>query len=226
MNKSFTTRPTGWPTAAVFDFDGLIADTEACWQAAYRTVLARRHRRIAPDELRALAGASVRAAAHGLALPPDELRDALRGAFAEAALAPLPGAELLIGRLGAQMPLAVATNGPHDVVRGALRQLGLAAAFEAVVSAEALAREKPAPDVYLEACRALGADPSQAIAFEDSAIGVTAARRAGLLVVQVACGASEDANADLALARLDDPQLLAFLGIADETSLDAAERTL
>ena len=213
MNRIFTF-DGGRPAAAVFDFDGLIADTQTCWHDAYRAVLGRRGRQIGAEPLAQLAGASVREAAVGLDVPPDELRTALRGAFASATIAPLPGVEALIARLHEELPLAVATNGPHDVVLGALRRMRLDAAFSAVVSAEALPREKPAPDVYLEACRALAVEPARAVAFEDSAIGVTAARRAGLRVVQVAPSASERADADLRLARLDDPRLLAFLDLA------------
>lgn len=195
----------------MFDFDGLIADTQACWHAAYRDVLARRDRQIGAHELAQLAGVSVRAAALGLEVLPDELRAALRRAFASATLAPLPGVEALIAQLHGALPLAVATNGPHDVVLGALRRMRLDAAFAAVISAEELPHEKPAPDVYLKACRLLGVEPAQAVAFEDSAIGVTAARRAGMVVVQVACNASERADADLVLAQLDDARLAAFL---------------
>jgi HAD superfamily hydrolase (TIGR01509 family) len=209
-----TRRNGDWPTAAVFDFDGLIADTGDCWHAAYRTVLARRGRRIGPAEEAALVGASVRGAARGLDVPEIELRAELRSTFAGATFEALPGVALLLGRLRDELRLAVATNGPHELVLGALRQLGLDGAFDAVVSAESLPREKPAPDVYLAACRALAVDPSQAIAFEDSAIGVTAARRAGLLVIQVPGDAAESTDADLGLARLDDPALFAFLGLA------------
>jgi len=215
VNKIFTTSPSGGRlAAAVFDFDGLIVDTQACWHAAYRAVLARRDRSIGPEQLAQLAGASVRAAALGLEVPPDELRAALRRAFAGATLAPLPGVEALIARLRDVLPLAIATNGPHDVALGALRRMRLDAAFTAVVSAEALPHEKPAPDVYLEACRLLAVEPAQAVAFEDSAIGVTAARRAGLVIVQVAPSTSEQADADLRLARLDDPRLVSFLQLA------------
>src|SRR5918992_1346272 len=66
-----------------------------------------------------------------------------------------------------------------------LERLELRAWFHAVVSAEETAAAKPAPDVYLEACRRLGAPPSESIALEDSAIGAAAAKAAGLTVVVV-----------------------------------------
>lgn len=227
VNTIFT---SSWPTAAVFDFDGLIAATEHCWHTAYAALLARRGQGIDDARLATLAGASVRKAADSLEVPTAELRSELRRSFEQATIAPLPGVASVVRRLHARMPLAVATNGPHDVVSAALRRLGLDNAFEAVLSGEAQPREKPAPDVYLAACRALGVDPSQAIAFEDSAIGVTAARRAGLLVVQVARGASLRTDADLGLERIDDPALLAFLALervattAEPAPMTTAER--
>jgi HAD superfamily hydrolase (TIGR01509 family) len=204
------------PSAAVFDFDGLIADTASCWHAAYARVLARRGRRLDAAVTARLVGASVRGAAQILDVPATELRHELRAAFAASALDALPGVATLIERLRGDLGLAVATNGPRDIVASALRRLRLDAAFDDVVSAEALPREKPAPDVYLAACELLRVDPSRAVALEDSVLGAASARAAGLTVIQVANGAAEAADADLRLARIDDPALLAFLGLGPE----------
>jgi beta-phosphoglucomutase-like phosphatase (HAD superfamily) len=57
--------------------------------------------------------------------------------------------------------------------------------FGAVVSAQDVPSGKPAPDVYLEACRRLGADPERSIALEDSPTGVAAARAAGMFVIGI-----------------------------------------
>ena len=48
-----------------------------------------------------------------------------------------------------------------------------------------MALPKPAPDVYLEACRQLGVEPAMAVALEDSAVGIAAAKAAGLTVIAV-----------------------------------------
>jgi HAD superfamily hydrolase (TIGR01509 family) len=202
-----------WPAAAIFDFDGLIVDTALCWRTAYTRVLGRHGRQLDPGQPATLLGASVREAARWLGVAPEEVHHELRSAVAQADLHALPGVRTLLDRLRGQMRLAVATNGPRDVVVSALRRLQLGASFDAVVSAESLPLDKPAPDVYLAACREVRVDPCEAVALEDSAIGVTAARNAGLTVIQVAHGAAGPSGADLQLARLDDPELFAFLGL-------------
>jgi HAD superfamily hydrolase (TIGR01509 family) len=212
--------------AAVFDFDGTIADTQACWHAAYRQLLARRGRRLGDGGLAMLTGASVREAAEGLDVPEAELRAALGDAFARTPIAPLPGVEALVRRLRERMPMVVATNGPRELVLAVLQRLRLDDVFDAVLSGEHQPREKPAPDVYLAACRALGVDPVHAVAFEDSAIGVTAARRAGLFVIHVAGDAAECTDADLGLSRLDDPTLLTFLGLDGADAIASPARAL
>jgi beta-phosphoglucomutase-like phosphatase (HAD superfamily) len=64
-----------------------------------------------------------------------------------------------------------------------LGRAGIAELIEAVVSSEEVARGKPAPDVYLEAVRRLGADPAHTAAIEDSSNGIRAAHAAGLRVI-------------------------------------------
>jgi HAD superfamily hydrolase (TIGR01509 family) len=172
-------------------------------------------RELAATTLRALNGASVRSAAEILDVPASALRVELDAAFRRAKLVALPGASVLLERLRARMPLAVATNGPADLVSHALERVDLLSAFEAVISAETEVRDKPAPDVYLAACAHLGVDPSDAIAFEDSAVGVQAAQRAGLTVVLVPSNPGERISADLCVRRLDDHRLADLLRLDD-----------
>jgi HAD superfamily hydrolase (TIGR01509 family) len=100
-------------------------------------------------------------------------------------MAILPGAAELVGWLRGRMPLAVASNTDRDLVLFALSVAGFDGAFGAIVSAAEVERSKPAPDVYLEACRRLGVHPSFALALEDSPSGVAAAKAAGLTVIAV-----------------------------------------
>ncbi len=79
----------------------------------------------------------------------------------------------------------MASNTPRELVVRALDAAGLAGYFDVVVTAEDVERPKPAPDIYLAACRRLGVEPSEAVALEDSPPGIEAARRAGLTVVAV-----------------------------------------
>jgi HAD superfamily hydrolase (TIGR01509 family) len=208
------------PRAAVFDCDGLLVDSQHCWERAYAKVAADRGRSLEDIRLERLLGASVAIAARVLG---DELgepvsrqavRTALEESFALDPPAALPGACELVAELSAQMPLGVASNGPRDVVAGVLERLGMRAAFTAVVSAEETAHEKPEPHVYLEACRRLGAAPAGTVALEDSPLGAQAARAAGLTLVLVTPQPDPGVDADLVVPSLDDVRLRAFLGLS------------
>ena len=86
-------------------------------------------------------------------------------------------------RLG--LRLAVASSSPGEYVRGHLTRLGLGGDWDAVVCREDAERAKPAPDLFLRAVELLGVAPDEAVAFEDSPNGVAAAKAAGLWVVAV-----------------------------------------
>lgn len=84
-----------------------------------------------------------------------------------------------------QLPMAVASGGYRDVIRQTLECIGASDWFDTVVCAEDTPRHKPEPDVFLEAARRLGASPSGCVVFEDTDIGLEAARRAGMMGVDV-----------------------------------------
>ncbi len=83
----------------------------------------------------------------------------------------------------AGLPLAVASSSNRPLIDAVLEAAGIAACFAATVSSEEVARGKPSPDVYLEAARRLGVDPSACAAVEDSANGIRAAAAAGMRVI-------------------------------------------
>lgn len=224
---------SGWPRAAVFDCDGLLVESATCWQDAYAEITRAAGRQLADIDLAALTGASVAGAVAQLRrelggdLDEATLRNALRANVAIKPLVALPGARELVRVLSRRMPLAVASNAPRDIVLLMLKRVGLGDAFLAVISAEETAAHKPAPDVYLEACRRLEVDPSDALAFEDSPLGVTAARRAGLVVVGVPSAPRLRLDADLLARRLDDPRVLSLLSVraSGDTNLADSPRS-
>jgi HAD superfamily hydrolase (TIGR01509 family) len=185
------------PGAAVFDNDGLLLDTEEAWTRAEEKLFAGLGRRFTPGHKRSLIGSSRTLAAVKLETMlerPGEgeaLMDQLLALVMEEALLgvePRPGALRLLERLaGEGVALAVASNSEREFVERALTSAGLlpGGPFAAVVSANDVEHPKPAPDVYLEACRRLGVRPSGAIALEDTTIGVRAAAAAGMFVVAV-----------------------------------------
>jgi beta-phosphoglucomutase-like phosphatase (HAD superfamily) len=84
-----------------------------------------------------------------------------------------------------RLPMAVASGGYRDVVARTLERLGLRDWFAAMVTAEDTVRHKPEPDVFLEAARRIGVAANTCAVFEDTGIGIEAARRAGMLAVDV-----------------------------------------
>jgi HAD superfamily hydrolase (TIGR01509 family) len=181
-------------------------------------------RALADIDLTRLAGASVAGAAERLTIELDApvdaegLRRLLVRSFAASPPPPLPGAVELVRALAGRLPVGVASNAPAEIVEGVLADLGLRDAVRIVVSAELVGAAKPAPDVYLEACRRLAVAPSDAIAFEDSPPGAGAARAAGLFVVAVPSLAGLELDADLTVGRLDDPRLLGYLRLETQAA--------
>jgi HAD superfamily hydrolase (TIGR01509 family) len=184
------------PQAVIFDNDGLLLDTEDAWTRAEETLFARRGRVFTLEHKRSLIGCAGAEAASKLeamlelAGDGERLMDELQELVMEEALAgvaPRPGALDLVERLGgAGVPIAVASNSRREFVERTLGSAGLLdGRFRAVVSAEDVERPKPAPDIYLEACRRLAAEPSRCAALEDSPTGVAAAVAAGMYVIGV-----------------------------------------
>ena len=80
-------------------------------------------------------------------------------------------------------PTCVASSGEHDKLRRTLGQTGLLPRFEGrIFSATEVARGKPAPDLFLHAAAAMGAEPARCAVVEDSPVGVEAALAAGMTV--------------------------------------------
>ena len=84
-----------------------------------------------------------------------------------------------------RLPMAVATGGMRHICHKTLDVLKLREKFAAIVTAEDVQHGKPAPDIYLEAARRLGVEPTLCMAFEDATPGVQSAEAAGMLVVDV-----------------------------------------
>ena len=98
-----------------------------------------------------------------------------------------PGADTLLNALSARaMPLSLATNSMTFHAHDNLAIAGIAHHFGAHVHGrDKVTRPKPAPDLFLHAAGALGVAPEACLVFEDSDAGTTAARHAGMTVVQV-----------------------------------------
>jgi len=126
-------------------------------------------------------------------------------------LTPRPGVVRLIEEASAAgVRLAIATTAaPEGVAAFFAGRPALGEAFDVVVAGDEVARKKPAPDVYLLALERLGCAAADAVALEDSAIGLRAARAAGLVTLVTPSGytADEDfSGAAAVLEELGDPE--------------------
>jgi HAD superfamily hydrolase (TIGR01509 family) len=83
------------------------------------------------------------------------------------------------------IPMAVASGGNRIHINEVLTHLGLRQLFQAVVTSEDVTRQKPAPDIFLEAARRLGVAPEFCRAYEDTDLGLSAIRAAGMEAVDV-----------------------------------------
>ena len=84
-----------------------------------------------------------------------------------------------------KMPIAVASGGYRDTITRTLDRLAIRDWFDAMVTAEDTARHKPEPDVFLEAARRLNVEATKCVVFEDTDIGLEAARRASMTGIDV-----------------------------------------
>ncbi len=175
--------------AVVFDLDGVIVDSEHVWDEIREELARERGGRWHPGAQRDMMGMSSTEWSRymhdtiGLAESPEEISAEvvrrLQARYRED-LPLIPGAVEAVRRLGARWPLGLASSSNREVIDLVLDLAGLADAFAATVSSEEVAHGKPAPDVYLEAARRLGADPRDCVAVEDSHNGIRSAKAAGM----------------------------------------------
>lgn len=198
--------------AVVFDLDGVLIESEAIWNEAKRALVEDRGGRWKPEAARAMMGmSSPEWAAYlrddlGVDMPLDEISDAVverLSAIYRAQLPLLPGAVEAVRALAARWPLGLASSSNRPIIDLVLEAAGLTDAFAATVSSEEVARGKPAPDVYLEAARRLGADPARCVAIEDSSNGLRSAAAAGMTVVALPNREYPPAADALALAAVE-----------------------
>ncbi|MGW3954593.1 HAD family hydrolase [Streptomyces sp. NPDC004752] len=201
--------------AAVFDCDGLLIDSTAAWAQAFSTSAEAFGYQLKPSEQHSLLGSSVVSGAAIISrltgAPVQELQgiiaDRLSAIVDDAPPPSLPGATTLIGELHRHMPLAVASNGPAEVVKLMLDHAGLLDAFETVCTAAEAGAAKPDPAVYLTACEHVGAEPELSYGFEDSAVGAEAVLAAGMTLVVIGTPTCELPPAAITAQRLDEERI-------------------
>ena len=210
--------------AIVFDFDGVIANSEPLHFRAFREILAQHGIAFAEaDYYRRFLGYDdvgvFRAVAtdHRVAWTIEDIarlatEKAARLEVLEGDISLLfPGAEAAIRRAAAKVPLAIASGALGVEIRRVLDRANLTGSFHAIVAAEDIPVSKPAPDPYVRALALLSErigkalPPASCVAIEDSQWGLTSAKAAGMRTVAVTHTYDSAAlgDADLIISSLD-----------------------
>ena len=183
--------------AVVFDFDGIVLDSETPEYESHRQIYERCGVPLTVEDWCGAIGIwseghdqrrfeTLCARASGAPTRDDYFAERQRIFQALLPAEPMRGIrDLLVALDAAGIPAAIASTSPARWVVPAAERIGVRSLFEAIVTGDEVRRRKPAPDVYLEAARRLGVAPGDAVAIEDSGPGVTAARAAGMTVVAI-----------------------------------------
>jgi HAD superfamily hydrolase (TIGR01509 family) len=196
--------------AIVFDFDGLIVDTEGPGFISWSELYERFGQKLTLDDWRHATGyvGGFDPGLHlekllGHKLDWGDLAPARESRNWELTLhqSTLPGIErLMVDACNRSIKVGVASNSGFGWVDQGLERLGLRHFAEAIVTRDMVVNPKPAPDVYLKAVQTLQADPYYCVALEDSEPGSRAAKAAGMQVVAIPNQFSE--RQDLSVADL------------------------
>jgi HAD superfamily hydrolase (TIGR01509 family) len=203
--------------ALVFDFDGLIVDTEVpifrVWQRIYRE----RGQELPLERWLTIIGSAAGpfdpiidlGQKTGQKLDEREIKELERLYYQEATAIQqlLPGVlDYLVGARKLGIKTAVASSSTRKWVMDHLNRFGIGEHFDAIVCREDVKRTKPDPELYRTALQRVEVQPAEAIALEDSSNGVHAAKAAGLFCVAVPNPLTADldlSEADLRLISLE-----------------------
>lgn len=182
--------------SVIFDLDGTLVDSEPNYYEAGRRTLAEHG---VPDfswtehegyvGISTLETVTAWKARYGLRASVEELLAAKNRRYLELARAgtrAYPEMRKFVELLASDgIPMAVASGSSREAIEAVLAGTGMDAHLRTVVSAEEVAQGKPAPDVFLEAARRLGAEPTDCVVLEDAAPGVAAAHAAGMRCIAI-----------------------------------------
>ena len=203
--------------AIIFDFDGLIVDTEGPIFEAWRRIYHERGQELPRERWLTIIGTAAGpfdpvidlGARTGIALDADELNALERLYYREATVAQtlLPGVERYLDEarsLG--LKTAIASSSSRAWVHEHLERFAIHDRFDIVVCKDDVTTTKPDPELYELALQRLGVPSDEAIALEDSTNGIRAAKAAGLFCVAVPnplTAGLDLSQADLQIASLE-----------------------
>jgi HAD superfamily hydrolase (TIGR01509 family) len=200
----------------IFDMDGVLVLSEPILAQAAARMFAEKGYTVRHEEFRPFIGMGEARYLGGVAeargVPFDPERDKARTYdlyldLIKGRLKPLPGVVEFVAECRHRgLKIAVASSADAIKVRGNLQEIGLPPeTFDAVVDGTLVTRKKPAPDIFLEACRRLDLDPASCLVVEDAVAGVAAAKAAGArcLAVTTSFPPEQLAQADWVVHGLD-----------------------
>ena len=177
----------------IFDCDGTLTDSMPVHYLSWKQAFDAHGIEFTEQRFYAMGGmpsdkiVATMGAEHGKRLDADEVAHEKETNFVELLhqVPPLEAVVQIAKREKGKRKIAVASGGFRWVIDKQLAHIGLSDWFDAIVTAEDTERHKPEPDVFLEAARRLGVPPEQCLVFEDSELGLEAARRAGMDAIDV-----------------------------------------
>lgn len=181
------------PRGIIFDFDGTLADTMPLHWQTWQVIMERYGLSLSRERFYSLGGVPARevlkmlSAEQGVALDPVAVAHEKEALYLTL-IAHVEPINLVVGVARenyGKIPLAVASGGVRSVIEQVLDHLGIRHLFGVIVTNEDVARQKPAPDIFLEAARRIGVRPQFCRAYEDTDLGIQAIRAAGMEALDV-----------------------------------------
>ncbi len=180
--------------AVIFDMDGLLIDSEPCWDKARSLMAADVGVQWNEADHRAVMGVSTREwVAYmmkrlDLTLAPQEVEQQIIDQMVRLyrqQIPFLPGAVEAVSLAAAHYPTALASGSPRALIDTVTSDSALRDRFQAILSGDEVKHGKPSPDIYLAAARSLGVEPEHCVCLEDSGNGIVAGKAAGMKVIAV-----------------------------------------
>lgn len=190
LNPAFPTRSYD---ALIFDCDGTLTDSMPLHYVAWSSTLSSYGIPFPEERFYALGGmpsqqiVRLLASEHGVVVDAHHAATEKEALFVSLMDRLLPIREVLevVLHFCGKLPMGVASGGYREIILKQLRQIGCVDHFQTIVTAEDTTRHKPEPDVFLLAAERLRARPNNCLVYEDSDLGIEAARAAGMDFIDV-----------------------------------------
>lgn len=176
----------------IFDFDGIIVNSQPLQYKSYRITLKKYGYDLTPNDWQewvqnsydGLTWMNKNGVTHNKQKIKEE-KEALLQSLIPLELKLMPGAKEIIAKLKEKYPLAIASHTREETIKVALRKFDLLSCFKLILSDQKVARGKPYPDVYLEVAKRMNIRPQNCLVFEDSLAGIKAAKAAGMICIAI-----------------------------------------